>query len=176
MKLFNVGYFNQQNILLKLTLLTSCLVFSACQSSAVKSSGTATGISARVFTIESGDTLTLLDSKNKLLTARLAEIDAPENAQALGMAAKQNLFNLTFDKTVQVIIEKTEARQVIARIYVNKTDLSTEQVKKGLAWVLTTSTDKNLQTLEKTARSKKLGLWAAANPIPPWEYRAGKKR
>ncbi|EIJ41279.1 micrococcal nuclease-like nuclease [Beggiatoa alba B18LD] len=178
MKLFNAGSFKLHlNTLFLALLLLSFTSLTACSSNNnVKSNTQMTGIKAAVFSIENGDTLSLLDSKNKLFTVRLAGIDAPENTQPSGLAAKQNLFNLVFDKTVQVVIEKADTRQSIARVYVNKVDISANQVQKGLAWVLTDSTDKNLQTLEKTARAKKVGLWAATNPIAPWDWRAGKRR
>jgi endonuclease YncB( thermonuclease family) len=28
-----------------------------------------------------------------------------------------------------------------------------------------------LNSLERWARSKKMGLWKAPNPVPPWEWR-----
>ncbi len=51
--------------------------------------------------------------------------------------------------------------------------LNHELVKAGFAWWYRTYApdDELLKQLEHEARAAKRGLWADANPVPPWEYR-----
>jgi len=49
-------------------------------------------------------------------------------------------------------------------------------VAEGYAWHYKQySKDADLVKAEKEAREAKKGLWADPNPVPPWEYRKGKK-
>ena len=36
--------------------------------------------------------------------------------------------------------------------------------------------DQSLLSIEETARQAKVGLWADANPMAPWDYRHGGKQ
>jgi endonuclease YncB( thermonuclease family) len=38
-------------------------------------------------------------------------------------------------------------------------------------WYRTYSTDTTLKELEQSARVSRRGLWADADPVPPWEFR-----
>ena len=55
-------------------------------------------------------------------------------------------------------------------------NVEAEQVRRGLAWVYRHySDDARLLALEAEAKAARRGLWAEANPIPPWEWRHGGK-
>jgi len=56
----------------------------------------------RVVTVHDGDTVTLLISGNQQVKVRLAQIDAPESAQAFGQKSKQSLSDMVFNKTITV--------------------------------------------------------------------------
>ena len=46
-----------------------------------------------------------------------------------------------------------------------------------MAWVYRKYTnDKALYELESKAKKEKLGLWLDKKPIPPWEWRRGKRK
>ncbi len=55
--------------------------------------------------------------------------------------------------------------------------LNYELINAGFAWWYREYAPENrtLERLEHVARSEKQGLWRDKNPVPPWEYRAGKK-
>ena len=56
------------------------------------------------------------------------------------------------------------------------TSLNRELVRVGYAWWYRHySKDATLGQLEAQARDAKLGLWADANPIEPWEFRKGQR-
>ena len=73
------------------------LLLALCNSAAQAES-----TSRRVVGIADGDTLTVLDSDNRQHVIRLAEIDAPEKAQAFGSRNRQHLSALCFGKSAVV--------------------------------------------------------------------------
>jgi micrococcal nuclease len=52
-------------------------------------------------------------------------------------------------------------------------NLNHEIVRAGLAWWFRryAPDDEDLKRLEAQARQAKRGLWADAEPVPPWEWR-----
>lgn len=57
-------------------------------------------------------------------------------------------------------------------------DVCLEQVRKGLAWWYreyqreqSESDRQAYAAAEEAARASKVGLWADASPMPPWEWR-----
>jgi endonuclease YncB( thermonuclease family) len=130
-----------------------------------------------VVGVHDGDTITLLMAGNQQLKIRLAQIDAPETDQAFGQRSKQSLSNMVFNKTIQVKKETVDKYgRTVGTLLVNELDVNCEQIKRGMAWVYRKYLhDQSLLQVEDEARQAKVGLWAEPNPIPPWEYRHGKK-
>jgi len=131
----------------------------------------------KVVRIVDGDTLVLLvDEKQHKI--RLSDIDTPERKQPFGTRAKEALSELAFGKQARVV-EVTVDRygRIIGRVYVGDTDVNRELVAQGFAWVYRKySDDAELLELEARAQEKQLGLWADPNPIPPWEWRRGRRK
>mgnify|MGYP000391390911 CR=1 FL=1 len=134
-------------------------------------------IQGKVVHIADGDTLTLLTSSNKQVKIRLAGIDTPEKKQPFGNKAKQVLAALTFQKQVTVDVQTIDRYgRTVGRVYVQGFDVNADLVKQGMAWVYRKYTkDQNLYSLEAEAKSAKRGLWASSHPIPPWDWRKGKR-
>jgi len=66
--------------------------------------------------------------------------------------------------------------RIVGRVYVDGLDVNRELVARGMAWVYRKySNDPELLRLEAEAREKGLGLWADPNPVPPWEWRRGRR-
>jgi endonuclease YncB( thermonuclease family) len=75
---------------------------------------------------------------------------------------------------VEVTVYRYE--RIVGRVYVGETDVNRELVAQGFAWVYRKySDDADLLKLEAEANQKGLGLWADPNPIPPWEWRRGRR-
>ncbi len=135
-------------------------------------------ITGYVVSIADGDTFTLLTSQKKQLRIRLYGIDCPEKAQAYGTVAKQELSRLIFNTTVHA--HKTgidKYKRTLAIVYDEQHNcINEEMLKMGLAWHYSYY-DNNVkwQQLEDKAREQKLGLWADANAIPPWQWRREKR-
>jgi micrococcal nuclease len=134
-------------------------------------------LTGKVVRIADGDTLTLLVDREQV-KIRLYGIDAPEKAQPFGNRAKQALSELTFGKSVRVEAKgKDKYKRTLGRVFVDDTDVNLELVKRGMAWWYRhyAPKDKELAQAEEEARRAKRGLWADAKPIPPWEWRKGRR-
>lgn len=134
-------------------------------------------ITGKVVRIADGDTLTLLIDREQI-KVRLYGIDAPEKGQPFGNRAKQALSDMAFGKTARVEVKDTDRYgRTVGRVFVGDVDVNLELVKRGMAWhyVRYAPKDKALAQAERDARTAKRGLWADAKPIPPWEWRKGKR-
>lgn len=120
-----------------------------------------------------GDTITVLVNEHEQVKVRLAEIDAPEKSQAFGNRSKQALSALVFGKAVLVVDQGQDRyRRTVGRVYQDKVDVNSEQIRQGMAWVYRKySKDKSLLPIEAEAKAEKRGLWADPEPVPPWEWR-----
>jgi len=119
-----------------------------------------------------GDTLTLM-VRNTLRKIRLYGIDAPERKQPFGEEAKQVLAKGLVAKTVEVrVMGKNAEGLVLGVVRLDGRCVNTELVRQGFAW-REKEADKSptLTKAEAEARKKKRGLWAAADPMSPWEWR-----
>ena len=134
-------------------------------------------LEGNVVKIADGDTLTLLTSINEQIKIRLAGIDTPEKKQPFGNKAKQALANLAFQKQALVEVEtKDRYGRTVGVVFVDGLNVNAELVKQGMAWVYRKYTgDKRLYALESEAKQAKRGLWLDENPIPPWEWRRGRR-
>ena len=66
--------------------------------------------------------------------------------------------------------------RIVGRVYVDGLDVNAVLVRGGYAWVYRKySDDAELLRLEAEAKQKSLGLWADPNPIPPWDWRRGRR-
>ncbi len=112
-----------------------------------------------------------------MLKIRLAEIDTPERRQPFGTKAKQALAKMAFNKQARVVeVTKDRYKRIVGRVYVGNLDVNAELVRLGYARVYRRyAKDKDLYRLEKEAQEAKRGLWASDHPIPPWEWRRGKR-
>ena len=129
---------------------------------------------AKVIAVKDGDTIDLLTRDNFVISVRLDEIDCPEKKQAFGQKAKQFTSDFCFGKYVRVEgIKKDGYGRLLAHIYDdNGRHLNYLLVENGLAWHYTQySKTLALTELEQTARLKRVGLWADAHPIAPWDFR-----
>ncbi|WP_032446885.1 thermonuclease family protein, partial [Klebsiella pneumoniae] len=63
--------------------------------------------------------------------------------------------------------------RIIGHVFTtNGTDASRFMVQSGAAWVYERyNVDESLPALQREAQEQKRGLWADANPVPPWEWR-----
>lgn len=122
--------------------------------------------------VHDGDTLTAA-CPGGTIHVRLREIDAPERGQPYSRLSTNSLKALCLGKSAtlgDVALDKYG--RTLARVHCAGIDVNAEQVRRGYAWAFTRYlTDPSIAQLEQTARAGRLGLWAAPDPVAPWDYR-----
>ena len=132
----------------------------------------------RVVGVHDGDTLTALTDDKRELKVRLHGIDAPELGQPFGQASKRALSDLVFGKQVTLHTTGTDRYgRTLARVTVGDIEVEAQIIVTGHAWHYTKyDHTAALEAAERNARAARRGLWADAEPVPPWEWRKGEKR
>ncbi|TXT24727.1 MAG: nuclease [Gallionellaceae bacterium] len=133
-------------------------------------------ITGKVVAVADGDTITVLRDQEQM-KIRLVEIDAPEKAQAFGSRSKQSLSDLCFGRMATLDVKgKDRYGRTLARVYCDDIDANAEQVRRGMAWVYRKYAPmvSPLYAVENEAKVARRGLWADAEPMPPWEWRRHK--
>ena len=133
----------------------------------------------RIIGVADGDSLTLLDAQNRSHNIRLIGIDAPELAQAYGQAAQTSLAALALDQKATALCHPPVLNQrEICTVTIGGQDIGLAQIRSGLAWwylqnaaALSVATQSNYRQAEFHAKTRRLGLWDAKNPKPPWDWR-----
>lgn len=130
-----------------------------------------------VVSASDGDTITVkYGLKNEKV--RLADIDCPEKDQPFGLEAKAFCESLCLGKLVDVrYTNKDRNGRIIGTVKLeNGNLLNQELVNAGMAWRYTSySKDAIIDKLEESAKRRRVGLWAAPSPIPPWQWRKDKR-
>jgi micrococcal nuclease len=126
--------------------------------------------SSKCVGVTDGDTISVMKA-GKAIKIRLEGIDCPESGQDFGAKAKQFTSALVFGKDIQVKEYNLDRYgRMVARIYVQGSDVSMELIRAGLAWHYKQySSDQALAEAEERARKAKRGLCLMPNPVPPWE-------
>ena len=131
-----------------------------------------------VVGVADGDTLTVRCGEPGTygqVKIRLAEIDAPKKKQAFGQRSKQHLSDLCFQQLATITPRTTDRYgRTVARVQCDGQDANAAMVSAGMAWAYTKYLpDPVVKRLEMQARAGRVGLWADAAPVPPWEFRRG---
>lgn len=133
-------------------------------------------LSGVVVSVLDGDTVEVLVDR-KPVRVRLAEIDAPERAQAFGTRSRQALAAEVFQQPVTVRTNGLDRHgRTIGTILVDGHSINRMMVEQGMAWAYRQYlVDRSLLDVEAAARSGRVGLWVDPNPTAPWEWRAAKR-
>lgn len=131
-------------------------------------SALAVGMEGVVTRVMDGDTIAVAGQ-----SVRLQGIDAPESDQPHGNEATAALKSLILHRRVRLGIRgKDRYDRLIAVIHSEGRNVNRWLVEHGHAWEYDRySKDAALGRLEQEARSADRGLWAASDPVPPWEWR-----
>ena len=123
--------------------------------------------------ISDGDTFYLFTERYGRVKVRVADIDCPERSQDFGLEAKEFVINEIEGKTVTLEVKGMDPYgRTIAFVKYDDKDLSEQLLINGLAWHYKKYSElESFSELEKQACEAKKGLWAASNPIAPWDYR-----
>ncbi|MES2187939.1 MAG: thermonuclease family protein [Pseudomonadota bacterium] len=130
-----------------------------------------------VVGIADGDTLTARcgdPGTYQQVKVRLAAIDAPEKKQPYGQRSRATLARLCFQHQATIRPQGQDRYgRTVADVECQDMDAGKSQVRAGMAWVYRQYAKGRgyLQRAEDEARGERLGLWADAAPVPPWEFR-----
>ncbi|MDP1645261.1 MAG: thermonuclease family protein [Sulfuritalea sp.] len=146
-----------------------------------------------VIEVTEGDIVIVADDHQTRYKIRLAGIDAPEPRQAFGQQSRKSLAKLVLNKKVSIERRKEDNYgRVVARVMVQPhgciscartRDAGLAQLEAGLAWWY--REERREQPLaeqgyyeyaEFDAHARRIGLWADATPLPPWEWRKRNNR
>lgn len=133
----------------------------------------------KVVGVVDGDTVKILGSGNRLMSIRLAGIDAPEKGQDFGAEAKKFLSDLVFGKTVKCVSDKRDRYgRIIAKLLVDGADVNLAMIKGCMAWHYKEYASEQSPAdratsaaAEVAARNAKCGLWQDPNAIKPSDFR-----
>ena len=162
-------------------ILASILLTAGCTEA-----GALTG---RVTHVYDGDTVSLA-AGGRDHRVRLQGIDAPEHDQPYGAAAERHLAGLVLNKEVRLEqMGKDQYGRLLGKLWVQPRDCKNcgmtldanlAMLTVGLAWWYRFYKDEQsaedrgrYEFAEQEARAKRAGLWADANPTPPWDWKRG---
>lgn len=138
-----------------------------------------------VVGIEDGDTLTVLRNKARF-SVEVAGVDAPELDQPYGKEARRMVAALAKNRVVIIRAYRALRKgHIIGEVWMkDRRNLAHELVRAGLAWVKRGAVpEAELTQLEADAKAARRGLWKDIKPglvkdeepIPPWEWRQGRR-
>lgn len=108
---------------------------------------------------------------------RLYGVDAPKKDQPFGTKPRRFTSEQVFGKNVRVVVRDTDFYgRTIGDLYLsNGKRLNELLVSAGIAWWYRqyAPDDTELMQRQRDASSKKVGLWADALPLAPWDFREG---
>jgi micrococcal nuclease len=140
--------------------------------------GPAETLHVRVVGVHDGDTITALTDDKRQLKVRLHGIDAPELGQPYGQTSKRALSDLVFGKQVTLHTTGTDRyKRTLAHVTVGDIEVDAQMIVTGHAWHYSRyDHTAAMDAAERNARASRRGLWADAQPVPTWQWRAGEKR
>lgn len=142
----------------------------------------------KVVHVIDGDTAVVANGWRKF-RVRLDGIDCPEAGQPWGRTARAGLIKLIGGRRVRLESHGVDDYgRVIGTLYAwhrgkGWVNVNARMVTLGHAWVLrhrrvshlTSDRRAELFRVERWARSKRVGLWRDADPVPPWDWRADER-
>lgn len=148
-----------------------------------------------VVGVTDGDTLKARCGKPgsyKKMIVRLGGIDAPERKQAYGNRARKALSELTFGQQANLVCNaRDQYKRHICKVMVaprsapngpKTLDSGLALITVGLGWWYKAYAHEQspqergqYEFAEFEARAKRVGLWADAHPVAPWDWRRNEK-
>lgn len=124
-------------------------------------------MSGRVLRVDSGNTVTIVDSNNIQHTVRLQDIQAPELAHPSGRKSQRSLQDMLGGRHVTIEYDpKTGFAAPTGRVYVGGEDINLKQIEQGMAKFRPSGmddaeTERRYTAAEEQAKSEQRGVWYA---------------
>ena len=131
-------------------------------------------VPGKVTRVVDGDTIDVLLASGRI-RVRLQGIDAPEHDQPGGREAQRWLQRRLIDHEVQLEpVSQDRYERMVAIVHAEGGVVNEELLQAGHAWAYRhylRRSERHYCDLEERARASANGLWAAASPHAPWQYR-----
>lgn len=150
-------------------LLAALLLAGVCGAAPAKEQKTVRG---RVIRVSDGDTIWVADAAGAKHKIRMLGIDAPESSQRFGKRSAERLDQMVDGLEVSVVYsESDQYGRLLGTVWCGGRNVNLAMVREGLAWAYRHNRDPQYEEAQREARAKKLGLWADAKAVDPWEFR-----
>lgn len=165
--------------------LLAALALAACFQPA-----SAAPLEGRVSEVIDGDTVRIEVAGQGARILQLAWVDAPALAQPHGEAARASLSALVLQREVRVELPDEARGPMRAVVWAappdapcrsgacpKTLDVGHAQLTRGMAWHDRRTLGQPPQSFsqyeqaELYAKLRRIGLWSAKNPVPPWQWR-----
>ena len=136
--------------------------------------------STTVISTGDGDTIRI-NQLGRVVTVRLACIDAPESNQPGGDEASSRLAEL-LPRGQAVAVRKVDTDRygrLVGEVYVNGNSVNLQMVREGHAVVYDQylsgcpDTRDDYLSAEQVAMDSRANFWGQPNPVMPWDWRSG---
>ena len=132
-----------------------------------------------VIKVYDGDTITVKNALGIVKRIRFSCIDSPELKQAGGVASRNALRAILAEDGNTVFIQemgKDKYGRTLALVSTPRVLVQTKMLEQGMSyyyWAYSKSCPQAalLQSVEQTAKSNQIGLWAEVNNVYPWIWR-----
>lgn len=116
--------------------------------------------------------------KDSLVPVRLEGIDAPERDQPWGDSSRAALSRMLDGREAAIdVVDVDGFRRIVGRVRTGSVDVNATMVARGHAWMFRRYTSSVLlDSLERSSRSSRRGLWSAPSPVEPWVWRKQQRR
>ena len=136
-------------------------------------------IAATVTRVADGDSFVARLADGRTVEVRLQGIDAPEARQPFGREAGENLRRLALDERLALRrVDRDPYGRWVVVATSDDGDLALLQIRGGFAWhnvryarEQDEAFRERYAAAEREARAQRRGLWAAAQPVAPWDYK-----
>ncbi|MFV2029962.1 MULTISPECIES: thermonuclease family protein [Neisseria] len=136
---------------------------------------------AYVSAVSDGDSIRVIDPNGQRRRIRFAYVDAPELNQAYGKAARKALMEIIEGQNVEVLVfDRDRYGREVAQVRLNGRDVGLWMIANGHAWHYRQYAKRAQNGVDYSdytyaqaqARQNRIGLWRAARPQAPWDFRA----
>lgn len=139
------------------------------------------GDTLAVLSVHDGDSLRLRRADGQGMVVRLYGVDCPELGQPYGEEARDLTRRMVGRRvTVRPTGGKSWRREVAVVLLHDGRSLQSALVEAGMAWVddrfCRRAECDGWRKAQARARAARRGLWADADPVPPWQWRRANKR
>jgi micrococcal nuclease len=127
------------------------------------------GWTASIIVCHDGDTCKI-ERENKLITVRLAGIDAPETGQEGAIESRDFLLKLTKGKKLILACHGLSYGREVCKITVDGKDVQREMVRNGWALDYPKYSQRRYANEQTAAKKEHLGVWAQPSFVSPFCY------